>query len=121
MTTKQNARTKTGAAGSRCQFTRTTRPNQPETSLHAWEIGLDSIGQVQTAVLQLLAQRPMNDDELHAAYLGAGYPRRSRQRVGTARHELAQLSLVVDTGERRASHMGNPARVWAINPKAVGK
>ncbi len=121
MTTKNNARALTGAAGGRPKFTRTTRRNQPETSLHAWKIGLDSVGAVQTAVLELLAQQPMNDDELHAAYLHAGYPVRSRQRVGTARHELAQLALVIDTGERRPSHMGNPARVWAINPEAVSE
>lgn len=93
-----------------------TRPNQPGTSLHAWKLGRDGLNPVYAAILKMLSTAPMTDDELHAAYLTAGYPRRSRQRIGTARCELARHELLIDTGERRPSNMGNPARVWAINP-----
>lgn len=74
------------------------------------------VPEVHAAILHLLAEHgPMTDDLLHSRYLEAGYPMRSRQRIGTARHELTNAGKVREAGRGR-SFMGNPSKLWELMP-----
>lgn len=78
------------------------------------KVGASELSALKETVLELLAERPMTDDELHAAYLAAGHPTRTRQRIGTARSELAKAGRVIDTGRKSLSALGNMAKVWDV-------
>lgn len=74
------------------------------------------VPEVRAAILHLLAEHgPMTDDLLYSRYLETGYPLRSRQRVGTARHELTNAGKVREAGRGR-SFMGNAAAMWEMVP-----
>lgn len=65
------------------------------------------------AILTLLdGYGPLTGDALYRRYVGAGYPARSRQNVGTARRELADAGKVREPGARGLSDMGNSAKLW---------
>lgn len=91
------------------------RRSDPETSrIAATSITPRDLVGVMRADYELLAVRPMTDDELFAAYLDAGYPRRTRQRIATARSDLTKRGLVRWTGRFGLSLNGKPARVWEV-------
>lgn len=75
---------------------------------------IHGVSEVRAAILSLLAGLgPLTDDELHRRYLQAGYPPRSRQRIGTARHELAVAGKVREAGRGR-SDLGNTASLFEV-------
>lgn len=88
-----------------------------ETSRLAYERATERRGLIYGAIETLLREHgPLTDDGIYRAYLEAGYPRRSRQNVGTARCELADAKRVRYTGARGLSDAGNPARLWELAP-----
>lgn len=72
------------------------------------------VPEVRAAILRLLGEHgPMTDDALHRLYLDSGHERRSRQRIGTARHELVEAGKVREAGRGR-SDAGNAASLWEV-------
>lgn len=87
-----------------------------ETSLEAFLLPTPrQLSGVKLAVIELLAT-PMTDDQLYKTYLAAGYPQRTRQRIGTARSDLTKQGLIVFTGKKAPSELGNSSMVWQALP-----
>lgn len=82
----------------------------------------DELSRTQQAVYwTLYGLGPSTDEELVDAYLAyarrTGYTRLSHSGVRTRRRELADIGMVVDTGETRATRSGRQAIVWEIKEK----
>lgn len=102
------------------------RRTDPETSQAAAMIEPRALAALHDVILELLADRPSTDDELLDQYLELHdydpdtYPRRSRQRIGTARNELVKFGKVRYSGERRVYKHHLPAQVWEARGERDG-
>lgn len=71
----------------------------------------------QAILLILKFHGPSTDDEIYAAYLETDAPRRTPQRVRTARHEMTvqhSPALVKEHAELGSSALGNQAERWEV-------
>lgn len=88
------------------------RGTDPSTSHDA----ADSVGPLrprQEAVLKLLRERPMIDQELVRIYEARRiYPLQSVSGIRTRRCELVDRGDVIDTGQRRKTASGRNSIVW---------
>ena len=94
-------------------FRANARTDDPETSHQAAaSISPQKMRESHEAVLALFHERgPMTDAALVECYDG---PRQSPSGLRTRRRELADVGLIVDTGERVKLESGRRAIVWGV-------
>jgi len=89
----------------------TYRGDDGDTSWLAAMISFGAMSELKRRLLGLLAQ-PMTVDERAAAFAARGYPRRTPQRIRTARKQLVSEGFVVELPERGRSALGGRSRCW---------
>lgn len=93
------------------------RTTDPATS-HAAAASVNDVTLTQYAILVLLRDQDMTDQELVEAYHAAWYidpvtvPRASDSGIRSRRAELVARGLVVDTGNRTRTASGRQAILW---------
>lgn len=102
-------------------FTADTRRTDPETSHSARDsISVEALAESQQEVLAILnVYGPQADHDiltLHELRYQTGHAtyRLSGQRLRTARHELVELGLVVQTTGEARTESGRRANVWGV-------
>ena len=101
-----------GAESSGRRLMPVARRGDPETSWEAADsVTPRTITATQTAILLLLREGPMTDEDI-AARVGKQFTSPSGLR--TRRSELVSKGLVVDTGNRRKMESGRYSVVWAL-------
>jgi hypothetical protein len=96
-------------------FDARARSTDPETSwAAARSITPDALRANQSAVLQVLGKYgPMTDEQLADEYARCDwFAPQSPSGLRTRRHELQELGLVEDSGERARLRSGRQAIVW---------
>jgi hypothetical protein len=93
-------------------FDARARSTDPETSWDAARsISRDGLRENQAAVLRLLRRYgPLTDEQIGELY--GHVPPQSPSGLRTRRHELQELGLVEDSGERARLRSGRQAIVW---------
>lgn len=94
-----------------------TRTTDPRTS-HEAELSVTRVTPVQAAILKMLADGPMHDEELVWVYKSLArdgfHPMASESGIRSRRAELVALGHVIDSGERTLTSMGRSTIVWAV-------
>ena len=94
-----------------------TRTTDPQTS-HEAEISVTRVNAVQAAILRLLADQPMHDEELISRFnvmTNAGLlPMVSASGIRSRRAELVSLGHVEDSGRRERTWSGRNTIVWQV-------
>lgn len=94
-----------------------TRTTDPRTS-HEAEISITRVTPVKSAILRLLADSPMHDEELVKRFrimADAGLiPMASESGIRSRRAELVEQGHVIDSGERTVTSMGRSTIVWQV-------
>jgi hypothetical protein len=94
---------------------RRVRSRDDDTSWAA-AAGIDLAGmtRLKLSILRILTDRgPLTDEAIFVEYVKRGYPRRTSQRVRTARHEMTKFEhRVIGTGKSDRLDSGYVGQKW---------